>query len=97
MEHLAEDPLWNILWNIFNSHLWRSFSLLLGKAEDMDSVWALFKASIAEATAESCGWRQPKNTLVDTGSEGGRQAEERGLSSLVGLLVSQFCRKLSAG
>lgn len=71
----------------------------------MDSEWALFKSSIAEMAAASCGWNvvdvccggKPKNTLVDISGEGGHQAEEGGLSGLVDLWVSQFCRQVLAG
>ena len=50
-ERLAEDPVRKI----FNSHLRRSFSLILREAGDMESEWTLFRASIVEAAALSCG------------------------------------------
>jgi len=56
----------------------------------------MFRASIVEATARSCGqkavgvllWRQPKNPLVDTRGEISSQGEEAALLGLVGPGVS---------
>lgn len=50
-ERLAEAPVRKV----FNSHLRRNFSRIPGEAGDMESEWAMFKASIAEAASRSCG------------------------------------------
>ena len=39
----------------FNSHLRRSFSCIPVEVGDIEPEWAMFKASIAEAAAGSCG------------------------------------------
>ena len=40
---------------VFNSHLRKNFSCIPGEVGDMESEWAMFKASIIEAAARSCG------------------------------------------
>jgi len=87
-ERLVEAPVRKV----FNSHLRKNFSCILGKVGDMDPEWAMFRASISsELWSKGCrclSWRQPKNPLVDTSGEVSRQAEEGGLSGLVGPGVS---------
>ena len=50
-ERLVEAPVRGV----FNSHLRRNFSCIPGEVGDMESEWAMFRASIAEAAARSCG------------------------------------------
>ena len=50
-ERLNEAPVRET----FNSHLRRSFSCIPVEVGDIKPEWALFKASIAEAAAGSCG------------------------------------------
>ena len=50
-EHLAESPIRQS----FNSHLRAKFDHVPGEAEDIDSEWALFRASIVEVAGQSCG------------------------------------------
>ncbi|XP_054643965.1 uncharacterized protein LOC129188028 [Dunckerocampus dactyliophorus] len=50
-ERLAESPVRRV----FSSHLRQSFSCIPGEDEDIESEWALFRASIAEAANRSCG------------------------------------------
>jgi len=70
----------------------RHCSCIVGDVGDMESEWAFVRASIVEAAVRSllvaAVWRQPQNPLVDTSGEGSRQAEEGGLSDLVGPGVS---------
>ncbi|XP_070689082.1 paralemmin 1a [Pempheris klunzingeri] len=40
---------------VFNSYFRKSFSYIPGEVGDMESEWTMFKASIAEEAAESCG------------------------------------------
>ena len=64
-----------------------NFSLIQGEVEDIESKWAMLKASIVEADTRSFGQKVigacrggwPKNPLVDTSGEGGCQTEDRGL------------------
>ncbi len=51
LECLAEDSVCQV----FNSHLWKNFSLIPWEARDVESEWAMFKASIVEVKAWSCG------------------------------------------
>ncbi len=55
LECLAED----LVNRVFNSHPRKNFLLILGEAGDMESPdvgeWVMFKASIVEADAWSCG------------------------------------------
>ena len=50
-EHLAESPVRES----FNSHLWESFDHVPGEAGDIESEWAMFRASIVKAADRSCG------------------------------------------
>jgi len=50
-EHLVEAPVHGV----FNSHLRKNFSCILGEVGDMESEWVMFKASIVEVAARSCG------------------------------------------
>ena len=50
-ERLAESPVRES----FNSHLRESFDHVPGEAGDMESEWAMFRASIVEAADRSCG------------------------------------------
>ena len=50
-ERLVEAPVRKV----FNSHLRKNFSCIPGEVGDMESEWAMFRASIAEAAARSCG------------------------------------------
>jgi len=61
-ERLAESPVR------------RSFNHVPGEVGDIESEWAMFCASIVEATDWSCGlsWRPPLNPLVDISGEGSR-------------------------
>ena len=52
-ERLEEAPVLEI----FNSHLRRSFSSIPVEVGGIEPEWAVFKASIAEAAAVSCGLR----------------------------------------
>ena len=52
-EPLEEAPVGEI----FNSHLWRSVPGIPVEAGGIEPEWAMFKASIAEAAAVSCGLR----------------------------------------
>ncbi len=62
----------------------------------MESEWAMFKASIDKAAAQSCGQKvinacrsgSLRALLVDTRGEGGHQVDEGGLLDLVGPGVS---------
>ena len=68
---------------------------------DMESEWVMFKTSIAEAAARSCGRKiigacRGGNPLVDTSGEGSRQAEG-GLSGLAGPGVPRGSRQIPAG
>ena len=50
-----------------------------GEAGDIESEWAMFRASIVELWPQGgrcLSWRQFLNPLVDTGGEGCRQAVE---------------------
>ena len=71
-ECLTESPVRES----FNSHLRESFDHVPGEAGDIESEWAMFRASIVKAADRSCG---PKVVgacpLVDTGGEGCRQTE----------------------
>ncbi len=48
---LAEAPVCEV----FNSHVWKNFSYILREVGDMDSEWAMVKASIVETAAKSYG------------------------------------------
>ncbi|KAK0156175.1 Stonustoxin subunit beta [Merluccius polli] len=50
-ERLAESPVRES----FNSHLWESFDHVPGEAGDIESEWAMFRASIVKAADQSCG------------------------------------------
>ena len=50
-EHLNESPVQET----FNSHLRWSLSCIPVEVGDIETEWAIFKASIAEAAAGSCG------------------------------------------
>ena len=50
-EHLAESPVRES----FNSHLQESFDHVPGEAGDIESEWAMFRASIVKAANRSCG------------------------------------------
>ena len=50
-EHLAESPVRES----FNSHLRESFDHVPGEAGDIESEWAMFRASIVKAADRSCG------------------------------------------
>ena len=50
-KRLAESPVRVV----FNSHLRKNFSRIPGEAGDVESEWTMFKASIVEAAARSCG------------------------------------------
>uniref|UniRef100_A0AAR2KE64 Endonuclease/exonuclease/phosphatase domain-containing protein n=1 Tax=Pygocentrus nattereri TaxID=42514 RepID=A0AAR2KE64_PYGNA len=50
-ERLAEEPVRLI----FNSHLCQNFDQISGEVGDIDSEWAMFRSSIAEAADCSCG------------------------------------------
>uniref|UniRef100_A0A3B3QCK7 Endonuclease/exonuclease/phosphatase domain-containing protein n=1 Tax=Paramormyrops kingsleyae TaxID=1676925 RepID=A0A3B3QCK7_9TELE len=50
-EHLAESP---VTWS-FNPYLRQNFSHVPGEAGDIESEWAMFRASIVEAADRSCG------------------------------------------
>uniref|UniRef100_A0AAR2JPA7 Endonuclease/exonuclease/phosphatase domain-containing protein n=1 Tax=Pygocentrus nattereri TaxID=42514 RepID=A0AAR2JPA7_PYGNA len=50
-ERLAEEPVRLI----FNSHLRQNFDQISGEVGDIDSEWAMFRSSIAEAADCSCG------------------------------------------
>ncbi|KAK0156594.1 putative uncharacterized transposon-derived protein F52C9.6 [Merluccius polli] len=50
-EHLAESPVRES----FNSHLRESFDHVPGEAGDIESEWAMFRASIVKAADQSCG------------------------------------------
>ncbi|XP_070403428.1 uncharacterized protein [Nothobranchius furzeri] len=52
-ERLAESPVRRS----FNSHHRQNFQNVLGEAGDIESEWALFRASIVEAADQSCGRR----------------------------------------
>ena len=52
-EHLEEAPVLGI----FNSHLRRSFSGIPVEVGSIEPEWLVFKASIAEAAAVSCGFK----------------------------------------
>ena len=52
-ERLKEDPVREE----FNCHLLRSFSDTPVEGEDIEHEWSVFKASIADAAAASCGFR----------------------------------------
>ena len=49
-ERLAEEPVRRI----FNSQLRQSFNHILREAGDVESEWAVFRASVAEAADRSC-------------------------------------------
>ena len=51
LEHLVEAPVCEV----FNSHLQRNFSCILGEVGDMESEWAMFRTSVVEVAAQSCG------------------------------------------
>jgi len=40
---------------VFNSHLRKNFSCIPVEGGDMEPEWAMFRASIVEAAARSCG------------------------------------------
>ena len=50
-DRLVEAPVRGV----FNSHLWKNFSCIPGEVGDMESEWAMFRASIAEMAFRSCG------------------------------------------
>ena len=50
-ERLAESPVRES----FNSHLQESFDHVPGEAGDIESEWAMFRASIVKAADRSCG------------------------------------------
>jgi hypothetical protein len=50
-ERLVEDPVREV----FNSHLRKDFSHIPREVGDMESEWIMFKASIVDAAARSCG------------------------------------------
>lgn len=50
-EHTAEASVSRV----FNSHLQKNFSFILGDVGDMECELAMFKASIVEAADRSCG------------------------------------------
>ncbi|CAG5929455.1 unnamed protein product [Menidia menidia] len=52
-ERLAESPVRRS----FNSHLRESFEHVPGEAGDIESEWAVFRASINDAASQSCGRR----------------------------------------
>ncbi len=83
-DRLTEAPVREV----FNSYLQKNFLCIPGEVGDVESEWAMFKTSIAEVAAKSCGQKivgacQPKNLLVDTGGERSSQAEEGGFSGMV--------------
>ena len=56
---------------VFNSHRRRSFNHIPEVAGSMESEWAMFRAAIAEAAAQSCG---SKVTAASHGGNSGRLA-----------------------
>lgn len=56
MQFMAEAPVRKV----FNFHLWKNFSGILGEGGDMESERTMFKTSIVEVAARSCvrmdGW-----------------------------------------
>ena len=50
-EHLAESPVRRS----FNSHLWQNFNHVPGEVGDIESEWAVFRASIVKVADRSCG------------------------------------------
>lgn len=71
---------------IFNSHLRMNVLRILEKVGDMESEWAMFKASIVGVAGISCGQKvigACHGSKLRT-SEGSHQAEKGGLSLLVG-------------
>ena len=50
-ERLVEAPVRRV----FNSHIWKNFSCIPGEVGDMESEWAMFRASIAEVAVRCCG------------------------------------------
>ncbi len=50
-ERLVEEPVKMV----FNSHVWQSFDRIPGLVGDMESKWAMFRATIVEAAVSSCG------------------------------------------
>ena len=52
-ERLAEEPVRND----FNSHLCEKFSHMPEEVGDLESEWTLFKTTIVEVAARSCGQR----------------------------------------
>ncbi len=46
-ECLAED----CVCQVFSSHLWKNFPLIQGEVGDVESTWAMFKASTGKAAA----------------------------------------------
>ncbi|MEQ2305000.1 hypothetical protein AMECASPLE_033021 [Ameca splendens] len=78
-------------------HPWESFKHVPGEVGDIESKWAMFRASTLPrqltgamvARFECLSWRQSLNPLVDTGGEGCCQAEEGVLSDLFGLWHSE--------
>uniref|UniRef100_A0A8D3BKF5 Endonuclease/exonuclease/phosphatase domain-containing protein n=1 Tax=Scophthalmus maximus TaxID=52904 RepID=A0A8D3BKF5_SCOMX len=79
-ERLEEAPIQEI----FNSHLRRSFSGIPVEVGGIEPEWEMFKASIAEAAAVSCGLKvlgasrggNPRTLVVDTGGQGSCPTEE---------------------
>ncbi|XP_068451673.1 protein dachsous-like [Clinocottus analis] len=60
-ERLAEDPVRKV----FNSHLQKNFSRILGEVGDMESEWTLFKASIVDAAARKERWKEHFEELLN--------------------------------
>lgn len=68
---------------VFDSHLQRNLSCVLGQVGDMESKRAMFKTSVVDAA----GW----NKLGNTSSEGGRQAFQG--AAFVGKRIPWYCHR----
>ncbi|KAI3362441.1 hypothetical protein L3Q82_012244 [Scortum barcoo] len=53
-EGLSCQPI-TTWWEVFNSHLRKSFSQIPREAGDIESEWTMFSASIVDAAVRSCG------------------------------------------
>ncbi|KAI3377397.1 hypothetical protein L3Q82_008587, partial [Scortum barcoo] len=49
------QPITTTWWEVFNSHLRKSFSQIPREAGDIESEWTMFSASIVDAAVRSCG------------------------------------------
>jgi len=90
-EHLVEAPVREV----FNSHLHTKFrrTASQGRLGTWNPSGPCSEPPLCSSELWSKGcpclsWRQPKNPLLDTSCVGSRQAEEGGLSGLVGPGVS---------